>query len=369
MAAPAPRVVVFDVGTYTTKVGYAGGHIPLSMFPTLVGSNKSSEVMIGGKNRDFFVGYEAAAKASLLNLRSPVENGFVTNWEDMEKLWSHVFYNDLVIAPASNCVLLAEKSTISRQSREKAMQIMFESFNVGSYFSVNQAVCVLLSLGKTTGLVWDAGHGAGFVVPIYEGCTLQHAIGRSRFSGAMLTEWLQKTFPEWKDDTAREMKEQVCRVALDYQTEVQRAEQGKIPAVVRKLKDGSEVSLKTESFRCPEGLFQPALIDGHGEGIHQLINTSLERCDIDVRRELYSSIVLAGGTSMFPGLAERVEREVVALATPQMKVNVISTPERKNAVWLGASILGSLDAFPQMVVSNAAYREEGAGIIHIICSG
>jgi actin-related protein len=70
---------------------------------------------------------------------------------------------------------------------------------------------------------------------------------------------------------------------------------------------------------------------------------------------------------MFRGLAERMEKEVVALATPQMKVNVTATPERKNSVWLGGSVLASLDAFPQMMIDRAEYRDEGVQIVHKKC--
>jgi actin-related protein len=234
----------------------------------------------------------------------------------------------------------------------------------------------LFSLGRTTGVVWDAGEGVSFTVPIYEGYGLPHAIMRSSISGCDLTKLLIKMLTEagfeeatLKFSEVRTMKEQVCAVALDFQAEIQKAESAKAPRTRYQLPDGVEVSYGTEYFKCPEALFTPSVAGSQADGIQQLIHISLERCDVDVRKELYSNIILCGGSSMFHGLAERMEKEIIALATPQMKVNVVATPERKNSVWLGGSVLGSLDAFPQMMIDRTEYRDEGVQIVHKKCYG
>jgi len=69
------------------------------------------------------------------------------------------------------------------------------------------------------------------------------------------------------------------------------------------------------------------------------------KCDIDVRKDLYSNIVLSGGTTMFTGIAERLSKEVTALAPSTMKIKVVAPPERKFSVWIGGSILSSLSTF------------------------
>jgi actin-related protein len=366
--------VVIDNGSGSTKAGFAGAEGPKSIFPTIIGSPKSNQLMVGGQNKDFFVGFEAVAKAALLNLRQPIDNGLATNWDDMERLWNHTFYNELLTSPDEHPVVLTEKPMCPRMNREKMIQIMFETFNVRGFYSGVQAVLALFSLGRTTGVVWDAGEGVSFTVPIYEGYGLPHAILRSALSGSDLTNLLMKMLAEGGYDPAilkfaevRAMKEQVCQVALDYQAEIQKAEAVKAPKARFQLSNGLEVAYGTEYFRCPEALFTPSIAGSASDGIQQFIHIALERCDVDVRKELYSSIVLCGGTSMFRGLAERMEKEVVALATPQMKVNVTATPERKNSVWLGGSVLGSLDAFPQMMIDQTEYRDEGVQIVHKKC--
>jgi actin-related protein len=372
MSVGIPLVV--DNGSGNTKAGFAGAEGPKSIFSTIIGSPKSNQQMVGGQNKDFFVGFEAVAKAALLNLRHPIENGLATNWEDMERLWNHTFYNELLTSPDEHPIVLTEKPMCPRMNREKMIQIMFETFNVRGFYSGVQAVLALFSLGRTTGVVWDAGEGVSFTVPIYEGYGLPHAIMRSALSGSDLTSLLMKMLADGgydptilKFEEVRSMKEQICQVALDFQAEVQKAEAAKAPTTRFPLSNGLEVAYGTECFRCPEALFTPSIAGSASDGIQQLIHIALERCDVDVRKELYSNIVLCGGTSMFRGLAERMEKEVVALATPQMKVNVTATPERKNSVWLGGSVLGSLDAFPQMMIDRTEYRDEGVQIVHKKC--
>lgn len=366
--------VVIDVGSGTVKAGFSGAESPKSIFPTVIGSPRSSQLMIGGQNRDFFVGFEAQAKHGMLNLRSPIENGLISNWDDMEKILNHTFYNELLVNPEEHSVLLTEKPMTPRLSREKMIEIMFEVFHVRGYYGGIQAVLALLSLGRTTGMVWDAGEGVNFTVPIYEAYALPHAIMRSEISGHSLTEFLRDMLIENGYDKeklelshVKAMKEDVCTVALDFQADVQKFEGSKSRKKEYQLPGGLEVLYGIEGFKCPEALFTPSLVGAECDGIHQLMHIALEKCDIDARKELYANIILCGGTSMFRGLAERVEKEIISMAVPQMTVNVIATPERRNSVWIGGSLVASLDAFPQMMISSEEYREEGSQIVHRKC--
>ena len=69
------------------------------------------------------------------------------------------------------------------------------------------------------------------------------------------------------------------------------------------------------------------------------------KCDVDVRKDLYANVVLSGGTTMFNNIAERISKEVSALAPSSMKIKVVAPPERKYSVWIGGSILSSLSTF------------------------
>lgn len=366
--------IVIDNGSGLTKAGFAGVEAPKVIFPSVIGTPKSDQQMVGGQNKEFFVGFEAYAKSDPLNLRQPIENGNVINWEDMEKLWHHTFYDELHIVPEDHSVILTEKPMCPRQNREKMIQIMFETFRVRGFFSGIQAVLALFSLGKTTGVVWDAGEGVSFTVPIYEGFALPHAILRSGISGGDLTNLLIKMLIEAGHDPAilkfndvQLMKEQICSVSPDYQAEIQKIDVPNASRTSYHLASGSNVTYNAERIKCAEALFTPSIAGSTSDGVPQLIYTALERCDTDVSKEMYSNIMLSGGTSMFRGLPERMEKEIIQMASPSTKVHVGATPERKNAVWLGGSVLGSLEPYPQMEISRQEYQETGIEIVHTKC--
>jgi actin len=114
-------------------------------------------------------------------------------------------------------------------------------------------------------------------------------------------------------------------------------------------------------------LFNPYLGRYNFDGIDQLLFESIIKTDIDVRKGLYANIVLSGGSTMFQGLPERIEKKIVRLAPPTMKVRVVAWPERKYAAWIGGSVLGSLATFPQMLITREEYNDYGVGIVHRKC--
>jgi actin beta/gamma 1 len=100
--------IVIDNGSGWCKAGFAGDEAPKYLAPTLVGRPKIQGIMVGLDQREVYVGEEAHNKRGILNLESPIEQGIVKNWDDMEKFWHHAMYNELRVSPEEHPVLMTE---------------------------------------------------------------------------------------------------------------------------------------------------------------------------------------------------------------------------------------------------------------------
>jgi actin beta/gamma 1 len=370
-----PSPLVIDNGSGMCKAGFAGDEAPRSVFPSIIGHAKHDIGMIGIEDNGPFIGDEAQCKRGILSIQYPIEHGIVTNWDDMEKIWHHAFHHELRVNPEDQPVMLTEAPMNPKMNREKMTEIMFESFGVpGMYISI-QAVLSLYAAGRTTGVVMDSGDGVTHTVPIFDGYSLPHAVYRLDLAGRDLTEYMMKLLMERgysftssaEREIVRDLKENLCYVPLDFDEEMKNAERSKELEKQYELPDKQIITVGNERFRCPEVLFQPTLIGKESKGIDGYVYDTVMKCDIDLRKDLFANIVLSGGTTMFPGISERLTKELKAMCPTNTHVRVIAPPERKYSVWIGGSILSSLNTFQNRWITKADYDECGPSIVHQKC--
>jgi actin-related protein len=358
--------VVIDNGTKCCKIGFSSEDNPRAVVPTTVGVSRVS------KDAAETVGEEPLKRRDLYNIVHPIQRGIIQDLDNMEKIWHYAFYNELRIPPEEHPVLHTEPALNPKSNREKIAQVMFETFNVPATKIALQPSLTLISTGRTNGIVLDSGEGVTSIVPICEGMTLSHAMLRFHLSGIDLTDYLQRLMTErgYYLDTPSEqelipdIKEQLSYVALDFNEEMSATHSSAEIEKQYEMPDGRMISLGNERFRCGEALFQPSLVGLPYPGFHQGIYNSINKCDMAIRRDLYSNIVASGGTTLLSGFMERLEKELLSISSSSLDIKAIGTPERKYSVWIGGSILTSLTSFQDMWILKKDYEEKGPSVLH-----
>ena len=214
-----------------------------------------------------------------------------------------------------------------------------------------------------------------YSVPIYEGYAVRHAINKVDLAGKDVTNHLINllkaqnhsfTTPAQRE-VARQIKENLCHLAADYEEELDKASDGEQDSSYT-LPDGQVITVDGQDrFRAPEALFQPDLIGSESFDIATAVYDSVQHCDIDVRRDLYRSVILAGGSTLLHGFAERLQMELRAKMPSTVKLNISASTERQYSAWIGGSILATLPTTETMMVTEKDYAEEGASAVHRKC--
>jgi len=380
------KVIVCDNGTGFVKAGFAGANFPTAIFPSLVGRPilRSEEKMIENVElKDIMVGDEASRLRSYLQITYPFENGMVRSWEDAYHVWDYTFNERLKIDPKDSKIMLTEPPMNPKQNREKMVECMFEKYGfLGCYISI-QAVLVMYAQGLLTGVVVDSGDGVTHIVPVYEGFSLPHLTKRIDVAGRDVTRYLIRllqlrgyAFNRTADfETVRQIKEKLCYVGYDLALEKRLALETTVLVEQYTLPDGRVIKVGAERFEAPEVMFQPRLIDVDQDGMAEALFKVIQAADIDTRSEFYKHIVLSGGSSMYPGLPSRLEKDIRTMFGErvakgnQAQINkfvcrIEDPPRRKHMVFLGGAVLAEIMKDKQQFWMNRnEWQEMGINVL------
>ena len=287
------------------------------------------------------------------------------------------------VDPSDCKVMLTEPPMNPLKNREKMIEMMFEKYGfAGSYVAI-QAVLTLYAQGLLTGVVVDSGDGVTHICPVYEGYSMPHLTRRLDIAGRNITRYLIKllllrgySFNHSADfETVRQLKEKLCYVGYDLEIEEKLALETTVLVESYTLPDGRVIKVGGERFAAAEALFQPHLIDVESSGIAELLFSTIQAADMDVRPALYKHIVLSGGTTMYPGLPSRLEREIKQLYLEQVlrgdteklknfKLRIEDPPSRKNMVFIGGAVLADVMKDKESFrMSKEEYNEQGLRVL------
>ena len=294
----------------------------------------------------------------------------------MVHLWKHIF-DELNLDPKNVNVLLTDSPLNSKENKKKMTQIMFEHFRVESLAIMNTSVLSLFSTGKTTGMVVECGEGVSYTVPVFEGYAMPHAIHKLDIAGQDVTNELIRQLKEDKVpinqdhfEYVRDMKEQMCAVALNYEQALHQRDPLNEEQRSYELPDDKGIIQvgHPKRFRSTEIIFNPRLIGSEVNGLANIAFTAIEKCDNDLKINLYNNIVLSGGTTLLPGFHERFDYEIRKEAREGPKeirdkawvpvktdINVFADLHRKYAAWIGGSMIASFSTFQDMTIKREEY--------------
>jgi len=388
-------------------MGYAGNKEPQFIIPSAIAVKETAKVGDEAQRRlasgveylDFFIGDEAMKQKTPYAVKYPVRHGLVEDWDLMERYLEQCIFKYLRAEPEDHYFLLTEPPLNTPENREYTAEIMFESFNVpGLYIAVQAVLSLAATLrkkqsqsGNLTGVVIDSGDGVTHVIPVAEGYVIGSCIKHIPIAGRSITSFIQHLLrereigipPEQSLETAKAIKERHCYMCPSiakefnrYDTEPEKyiKQYTGINAITKKE---FTVDVGYERFLGPEIFFHPEFANpDFTVPISETVDSVVQNCPIDVRRDLYRKIVLSGGSTMFKDFGKRLERDIRRSVDARLKmtealtgqkpkpidVSVISHQMQRYAVWFGGSMLASTAEFYQVCHTKAQYDEFGPSI-------
>ncbi|XP_023940620.2 actin-3-like [Bicyclus anynana] len=352
--------VVIDNGSFDIKAGFACDNHPVSMFRTLVGRPNYLGGRYGREHYDVYIGDDATLLQLDLELNYPIVHGKIDHWDNMERIWHHIFYRELKVAPEDRAVILACGVKSSMKEKIQCCEIFFETLNSPVLCIQPQAVLSLYGSGATTGVCVDIGHDSTDIVPIYEGGIIKYAHIETGIAGFQISEYIQKSLQERnifnENVSIEDIKKQYlyatpnCAMKIDKQLYISET--------------GDVIDVSNEAIMGAEIIFQPKLFNDNNNNCHSLhetVRTSVLKCDAELRTQLCDAIVLCGGSASVPGICERLRIELQG--TMDNTVTILSSVEPYAVAWLGGATFAGLPDAEKLWIQKKQFEDYGEKIV------
>lgn len=359
--------VVIDQGSGFIKAGFAGERQPRLVL-------KSSS-LVPSWDRPVPPGALGGELMGGVARAHPIKHGVVVDWEALEGLWERLLVGGLRVCPEQWPVLVSDSPSAPPAGRDRIAELLFEALAVPACHMASTALLALCSTGAFSGLAVEAGAGVCHATPIYAGHAWHEATFRLDVAGSTLSRYLRdllvaacphlqlRALPR---KAITQLKKRCCYVSLDFEGDLHNPDRHHPVSFC--LGKGCSIRLSSERFRCPEPIFQPSLLGQARPGLPALVFRALQKVPATLRTRLAGTVVLAGGSTLFPGFTERLAVELEAQCRRHgygvLRPCLVATPGRATAVWTGGSMVASLRSFQCRWITRAMYQECGSRLVH-----
>jgi centractin len=374
--------IVLDIGSGEIKAGFSGEEKPKIIFKNIIGEPKYKKVLhaFNKENQEInvqYIGEDCDKNMGVIKLKNPVRHGIFSNEQDILSIFNYI-YSKLGLNSEEiqqHPLLVTEPLLNPYTNREKIASTLFESLGAPAVFFASQPILSLFSTSSTSGTVLESGEGVTQSCVVYEGFSLPNSYERFDYGGADVSEYLKlllkkKGYNFYNSTEFRlvnEIKENSCFcLSNNLNIDINDAKKGLNRNPINYyLPDGTSISIGEERLLAPEILFNTEYMGKEYLSLSDIIMSSINKVEIQLRQKLYENILLSGGNTAFRGLKDKLTDEIKNKAYKNLKINLKSTPKPEYCCWLGGNIISTLEIFKKMCVNKNEWNEKGTKIVHI----
>ena len=345
------QTIIFDLGSYDYRIGYSGNDRPSFIFPPIKFNEKEE--------------YEY--------LTSQKGDCFFTDIKKFEDFFDDFITDkDLTNSLNQGSILFTEPIIHNKDQRIDLTKFLFEKYEIGGLFFLNNSVLSSFSYGKSSCVVFDSGHSQSNVVPVHDGMIIKNAINFFNLNGKnieeiIINDLIKKQYNEW-DGFNILQKIQILSEIKDMLFTPDENKENKRYV----LPDKKIIEINDEFVSNMKLGIKNKLIGNDEHNLKSIIFKSISSVLLDIKKELINNIFICGGNSLifnnyFNDLKDSMARQLVAGTVVKLTTHP-SKIERSLASFLGASIISSLNIYKETIVKKEEYEEHGAIVIEKKCA-